>query len=85
MLTVAEAMIHIRLDSHTRQKVERLAKASGLSLTEYVARLINAQYDSVSDQELELVEQLQNKLTSPRLLTDAREPYESKKNRRRAA
>lgn len=85
MLTVAEAMIHIRLDSPTKQKVERLAKASGLSLTEYVARLIQAQYNAVSEDELELLEQLQGKLASPRVLTNSHESQTAKKNRRRAA
>jgi hypothetical protein len=44
-------MIHIRLDAETKAWAEQLAGAMGISLTEYIRRLIVADKNSLSDEE----------------------------------
>lgn len=85
MATMAEIeQFNLRLTSEQKGRLERLARASGVSLNQYIALLIDAQYEAESD-TLEKIELLRAQLTQPRVVSEHKESYESKKNRRRAA
>lgn len=80
MLTVAEAMIHVRLDADTRKWLKSLAGAAGMGMTEYITALIRRDIESLSLEERRAIELLQG-----RLVMDSQESHTAKKNRRRAA
>lgn len=70
MLTMKEKIeqFNLRLNHEQKQRVARLARAAGLSVNEYIARLIDTQFESVDTNKLALLEELQQELINPQPL-----------------
>lgn len=66
MATVNEVeQFNVRLKPNQKKRLERLAKASGKSLNEYIAAIIDAQYELVGDERLAVLEQMQTEMVKP--------------------
>lgn len=64
MATVKEIeQFNVRLSPDQKQRLERLARASGISLNEYIGQLIDSQYESESE-TIEKIETLRLSLTN---------------------
>lgn len=55
----------LRLTPQQRRRLERLARLAGRSLNDYIAAMIDVQYESFSEDELQQLERAQGKLLKP--------------------